>query len=340
MKLRHGSSVRARVAVLGLAMAGVIAAGWLMLRLSDSPDMEALSPPVPESEPGEVEYPGRPPAGSVLWGAAVGGNGDPIPRHERPAEHPLTLRRTFFQWDHRGGYLLDVVRVDLTAGRLPWVSIKTPPWSAMAAGDHDHEIDQLLRGLDAADGPVWLTVHHEPEGGGGVNRPDDPAGAAGHLAMNRRVRQRMDELAVDNVALAPVLMSWTWDPASGRSASAWWEPGLYDFLGVDVYVEQDRPLADATWRRIREWAAERDVDVAVGEWGMRGTDAAAGQRVRDWYDEAADSHQDGRGARVVGLAAFDSGLNAPTGSWELQGGQLNAFHELLRDERTHQWSSS
>ncbi|MCY1078888.1 hypothetical protein [Archangium lansingense] len=28
----------------------------------------------------------------------------------------------------------------------------------------DGEIDELLRALDALPGPVWLTLHHEPEG--------------------------------------------------------------------------------------------------------------------------------------------------------------------------------
>ena len=79
---------------------------------------------------------------------------------------------------------------------------------AMAAGDHDAEIDDLLTRLDAMDGPVWLTIHHEPEGGGGVNSSDDPAGPEAHVAMNRRVRERMTAQGTDNIALAPVLMTY------------------------------------------------------------------------------------------------------------------------------------
>ena len=93
-------------------------------------------------------------------------------------------------------------------------------------------------------------------------------------------------------------------------------------------------LITEIWRDVRAWAAAKGVDVAVGEWGMRGTDAAAGQRVHEWYDHAAGSHADGKGARVVGLSAFDSGLNSPSGSWELVGEQLVAFHALLKDPRT------
>lgn len=279
-------------------------------------------------------YPGQPQDGTLFWGAAVSGNGDPGPRHEGPSGHPLSLRRTFYQWSARTGKLINTASDDLAHDRLPWVSVKTPSWAAMAAGQHDGEIDQMLAALDALPGPVWLTIHHEPEGGGGVNAPDDPAGPAGHLGMNERVRARMTALGVDNVALAPILMSWTWTSASGRNPDEWWKAGVYDFLGVDHYKNSENSLLDGTWTKVRQWAEAKGVEVAVGEWGMRGTNNAAGQRVYDWYDQAVGSHGDGVGARVVGMSAFDSGLNSPTGSWELTGAQLTAFHDLLGDSRT------
>jgi hypothetical protein len=270
----------------------------------------------------------------LLWGSSITGNGDPVARHEKPAGHPLTVRRTFWQWDQRTGSMVDTARGDISHGRVPWVSVKPPSWSATAAGDHDSEIDAMLKALDALSGPVWLTIHHEPEGGGGVNSPDDPGGPAAHVAMNRQVRERMTALGTDNIALAPVLMSWSWNSASGRNPDAWWEPGIYDFIGVDHYQDSESSLLTTTWFKVRSWAAARGVDVAVGEWGMRGTDKAAGNRVREWYEHAAGSHSDGRGARVVGLSAFDSGLNSPTGTWELKGAQLATFHNLLADKRT------
>ena len=254
--------------------------------------------------------------------------------HERDAGHPLAVHRTFFQWRQRIGALPDRARSDLAVGRLPWVSIKTPTWKAMVSGAHDGEIDELLRALDALAGPAWLTIHHEPEGGAGVNHPDDPAGPAGHVAMNRRVRQRMQALGVDNVALVPVLMTYTWDPRSGRNPKQWWAPGIYDLLGVDHYIYDESPLVDDIWREVRAWAEAKGVDVAVGEWGMRGRDAAAGERVRAWYDHAVGSGSDGEGARVVALAAFDSDLNSPMGGWTLTGSQLTTFHALLTDPRT------
>lgn len=233
--------------------------------------------------------------------------------------------------------MIDIAKGDISKGRLPWVSIKTPSWQEMAAGSHDSEIDDMLRALDGIAGPVWLTVHHEPEGGGGVNKPDDPAGPAGHLEMNRRVRQRMIALGVDNVALAPVLMDWTWESSSGRNPNEWWDGSVYDFIGVDHYVCysgssscEHESLLNSTWTKIRNWAAAKGVDIAVGEWGMRGTDEDARARMRAWYDSAASS---GGAGRVVALAAFDSDQNVPA-SYFLTGSQLEEFHVLLNDVRT------
>jgi hypothetical protein len=279
-------------------------------------------------------FPGRAPPGKLVWGASIKGNGDPVARHETVAGHPLAVRRTFWQWDERTGRLITTASDDLAHHRLPWVSVKTPSWAAMGAGQHDEEIDQLLRALKALQGPVWLTLHHEPDGGESVNTPDDPAGPAGHVAMNRRVRQRMTALGVDNVALAPILMAHTWTQASGRNPDAWWAPCIYDFLGVDIYNKNGGSVITANWLRVRQWAAARGVDVAVGEWGMRGSDTAAGQRVRDWYNHAAGSNVDGKGARVIGLSVFDSDLHSPDGGWILEGAQLTVFRELLNDSRT------
>ncbi len=296
--------------------------------------LDDATPDVGDGASFVADYPAQPAVGTVFWGAAINGNGDPVERHEAPSGHALSIRRTFFRWDHRTGYMIDVAQDDVDHGRLPWVSIKPPSWAEMADGVHDDEIDDMLEALDALDGPVWLTVHHEPEGGGGVNEPDDPAGPSGHVAMNRHVRERMTALSVDNVALAPILMTWTWAPASGRNVDDWWDDGIYDFLGVDHYRDEEATLLTDRWYEVRVWAQARGVDLAVGEWGMRGIDAAAGQRVRDWYEDAIGSVSDGQGARVVGLCAFDSGLNSPSGSWELQGDQLTVFRELLGDPRT------
>ncbi len=291
-------------------------------------DEGALPSPPPAPVP---SFAARPLAGEFFWGSTGNTTAefDRLDEHEQAAGRPLAVRRSFYHWHHRTGWMIREVGLDHAVGRLPWVSIKTPSWWDMANGLHDAEIDEMLLALEAADGPVWLTIHHEPEGGGGVNSPDDPGGPEAHVAMNRQVRKRMDALGIEGVALAPIFMGWTWVPASGRDIEQWWDDGIYDFLGVDHYRGSETSLMTDTWLEIRAWAQEKGVDIAVGEWGMRGTDEAAGDRVREWYNHALGSDQDGLGARVIGLCAFDSNSNSPDGGWELIGGQLTAFRELL-----------
>jgi hypothetical protein len=114
----------------------------------------------------------------------------------------------------------------------------------------------------------------------------------------------------------------------------WWGPGIYDFAGFDIYQTAQASMLTDRWYQARAFAGSKGVPIAVGEWGMRGTDTAAGQRVHEWYESAINSYNDGRGGRVVGLSAFDSAQNSPDGAWTLTGAQLTAFHDLMRDPRT------
>ncbi len=280
----------------------------------------------PPAPPAAGAFPGDVPAGYVRWGAAVGGNSDPVVRHEDPAGTQMGLRRTYFAWHHiASGYLLRTVRDDLSVGRLPWVSLKTPGWTQLASGSYDAEIDAMLRSLDSVGGPVWLTIHHEPE--------NDGLRASDWRAMQRKIRERMDAVGVSNIAFAPVLMSWTYDPRSGRNPSDWWVDGIWDFVGIDHYVEKENLTMgspdDVLWQHTDSWLRSKGLPVALGEWANRGTDAAAAADMQGFYDLATASATSA-GVRVIGMAYFDSGLNSPLGSYELQGQPLAKFRELMR----------
>ncbi len=138
----------------------------------------------------EPAYPAQPEPGTLYWGAAVGGNGDPAARHEEPAGSTMAIRRPFFRWHHRtSGWLEQIVRDDHRNGRLPWVSVKTPHWRDVAEGKHDEQVDQLLKLLRDQEQPIWLTVWHEPENDADAEARDRAMGTpADHLAMNRRFR--------------------------------------------------------------------------------------------------------------------------------------------------------
>lgn len=287
-------------------------------------------PPEPDDPPPSTAdgraYPGQPAPGTVLWGASLDGNQDPYERHERAAGATMGVRRTFFAWSQRTGSLINIARDDARDGRVSWVSVKTPSWREMANGRHDGAIDEMLRAMDAIDNPIWLTLHHEPEGGHGSNSADDPGGPGAHVDMNRRVRQRMNALGVDNIALAPILMAWTFNPRSGRNPNAWWEDGLYDFLGIDIYTGRETSLLFPNWYDVRRWAGNKGVDISVGEWAIRGDDQAAYNNIVDWHHDAAGSANDGRGAQVAGLAVFDNTKD----DRRLRGKQLEAFRDMMR----------
>ena len=288
--------------------------------------------PAPPASDGSfaVAFPGDVAPGSVRWGAAIGGNADPA-RHESVAGNQMGLRRTFFQWHQRTGSMVRTATVDLAAGRLPWVSVKPPSWAAVGSGTHDGEIDEMLRALDALNGPVWLTVHHEPEGGGGKNFPDDPGGAAAWRAMQERFRMRMDALGTDNIAFAPILMAWTFNPLSGRNPADWWVDGIWDFAGIDHYIDSESATTmwSSTWTVANSFYAGKGLKVAIGEWGNRGTDAAAAAEMNGFYQSALQSGSTPGTAQLIGLAYFDSNLNSPSGGWELFGQPLAQFRQLM-----------
>lgn len=320
------------VVVLGVVVVWVASACALVTK-PPAPPPPTTAVPVPTTTPPPTtttvpgfapDFPGDVEPGRLRWGAAVGGNSDPAPRHEIPAGTVMGLHRTYFRWDQRTTSMISTASDDMDAGRLPWVSVKTPAWAEMAAGAHDDEIDEMLLALDGLDGPVWLTVWHEPE--------NDPGTAADWRGMQVRVRQRMDALGTDNIAFAAVLMSWTYTDASGRDPEDWWVDGIWDFLGIDHYLENEAVEfagpSDTLWNAAYDFAAAKQIDVALGEWGNRGSDAQAAAEMQAFYDLAVGSGQIA-GPQIVGLAYFDSGLNSPTGSWELTGEPLARFHQLM-----------
>ena len=279
-----------------------------------------------------ITYPGRPPEGQVYWGAhtSLDDVEDPA-RHESVAGRPLGLHRTYWFWSERDRAVAAVTE-DLAMGRLPWISIKMPSWLEVAEGVHDPALDPWLMALGDVEGPVWLTINPVPETGAG-QIPDDPSGASGHRAMNRHVRSRIEALAIENVALNAVFVAWTFRPG-GNDIDDWWEPAAYDFVGVLHRVDDNTSLVTENWSLVRLWAADRGVDLAVSEWGLRGADAAAGNHVREWFEHVAGSGSDGAGARVVGAALLDSDRDGGGTSWQLMGEPLRVFRELLGDPRS------
>lgn len=324
----------------------------------------------------------------IYWGAGIGGNGNPS-RHETPAGVSLSLRRTF--WNMESAKVNDMVNTataDLAANRLPQVSIKVPldDWVGLAAGKYDNEfrytrpsdgkvivytgLNDTIKRLDALNGPVWFTVHHEPE-----NDLSSTKTAAQWRAMQKYVRTRMTALGTKNITFMPILMTWTWDPASGRNPSDWWVDGIWDAYGVDPYAESEgKKLTDSTgWKNFVPWVEAKRLPISIAEWGL--TTAENG---RSWVPFEQTIYKDDRTssgekdytrycnavhngdstllkqttatqekvaydnmydmwnwARVndkdlIGISYFDSCLNSEKGPWRMAGRQLDGFREILK----------
>jgi hypothetical protein len=284
--------------------------------------------------------------GKAYWGSSLEGGADPYERHEVPTGKPLPLRRTFFGWSARATSMVSGAKTDLSKGRLPWVSIKPPSWAEMASGSRDKEIDEMLIALDnigGADKPVWFTVHHEPEGGGGsINGgPDDTAGAAGWRGMQKRVRERINALKsqgkpMDNIAFAPILMGYTFDTSSGRNPNDWWVDGIWDFYGIDVYCYEscssrgrtlvtNPPLAASV-----KFVQSKNIPMGIGEWGETNSASVWAQVMRDFWEYGFKNNID-----LVGYSAFDSGLNPPAGTTvdtTMPKEVLSVFHDILKND--------
>lgn len=291
--------------------------------------------------------------GKAYWGASVGGNGDPA-RHESPTGKSLSIRRTFWGWNSSS--MISTAKTDIAANRLPHVSIKTPGWEAVASGQYDAELDSMLKRLDDLGGPVWFTVHHEPEGGGckpncpGPNGEDDAAGSAGWRAMQSKVRQRMNALGTKNIAFMPVLMSWTWDSRSNRKPEDWWVPGIWDAYIVDSYAEDSgqNPADTAGWKRFVPWVESKGLPFGTAEWGMRtieggsfsdnpdckvlrsttaAQESTAEAKMQAFWDWGFNNKKD-----LISQTYFDSCLNSASGGWALAKGQLSRFQSILKND--------
>lgn len=282
--------------------------------------------------------------GKAYWGAAINGNGDPA-RHETPAGKSLSVHRTYFGWDNNRTSMISTIKDDLAKNRLPYVSTKTPNWAEVASGKDDAVLDDMLKKVDATGGPVWLTVYHEPEdnsnSGSGREKcekttPQSCAGtAADWLAMQKHVRDRMNAIGTKNIAFMPTLMAWTFDSRSGRNPNDWWAANIWDVYAADAYCDgsgcldgQNTVPTTTSWKGYEAFAIQKNIPMAVGEWGDRGESVAAGQDIQKTWDYGFTNKKD-----IVAWAYFDSNLNSASGGWELKGDPLLQFQKILKEDQ-------
>jgi hypothetical protein len=266
-------------------------------------------------------------ASAPYVGAAIQGNGDPSAM-EAEAGRPLGLHRTYWNYSNIDSSIRSAT-ADAKAGRVPWLSYKLPvSWADAAAGKVDAQTKDLAAKLATVPGPVWVAIHHEPEGDG--NMQD-------WVAVQRRLLPLLH--AAPNVRTSIILIAWDTFESGNASYSldALWPGNMVDILGFDAYNRYgDANHIGKGWTEMKHYydeiapaAKKRGVDWAIAETGY--TDEAAAKDA-DWLTRAYDDMANRTDLPGIGLSYFNSTANS-VGSWPLTGVKIPTFDAILN--RSH-----
>jgi hypothetical protein len=259
---------------------------------------------------------GIPPKGTAYVGAAVGGT-QSYDGLESKTGMRLRVHRTYFS-ARQVNAALRVVKADLAAGRLPWVSFKMPySWAAMASGKGDAWARDLTNRLAVVGGPVWLAFHHEPEGDGPIQD---------WVRMQRHLIPIVHAHS-SNIAYTAIFTSWNITYGSYPLTKVWPGTGV-DILGVDIYnnykVRSSRMLDPMHFIPIfKQWADSHNVRWAISESGY--TQGAANVDPR-WLDTM---YNDSVANGAAAFTYFDSSANS-VADWTLDTpSKMAAFTRIL-----------
>lgn len=269
----------------------------------------------PEAPAPSESFVGDVPPGYIRCGVSsrIGGSvrvtQDIRNRFEIAAGKPVGISRHFRQWDNRMQVISDSSTA-LSFDRLPWVSIKPPSWSTAGSGGYDGQFDQIINGLKNVGGPVWITLHHEPENDldGGDKTP------ANWRAMQSKFRERLDIAQPTNIAFAPILQAYTWQ---ARDPDDYWVDDIWDFFGIDVYTSAgDGAIGTPGYRpgfaAARLYLEDKGLKCAIGEYGNPQFDATGAAENTALYNYCVGSATDGAGCQVIGLTYWDAGKTGDT----------------------------
>lgn len=250
------------------------------------------------------------PANGTYLGAAVNGTSDLAEREGRLGRS-LALHRTYYGASQISGAVRQA-KADTAAGRLPWLSFKAPySWAQMVSGAGDSWAKQLADGLSTVPGPVWLAVHHEPEGDG-------------DLAVWTKMQARIAPIihsGTNNVAYSVIYTGWsTFGNDTNTIASKWPGDAHVDILAVDAYndygvVRSGRLIKKVLelktyYEKMAAWSKAHGTAWAIGETGQTREAAALDPT---WMDRA---YKDMVALGGAGLSYYDSSQNS-VADWTL-----------------------
>lgn len=293
-----------------------------------------VTPPPPPPGPFTPRFAADPGPGRMFFGQSR--SSGEVETRVAQFGTPVGMFRVYGTPGESVSSIIAKVRAQVEKGRLVWLSIKVPGdrWVDVATGAQDPWLRQLVSGIYALGGYVWIGLHHEPwdEAGvtGGAGNPVDNPRIAGNTAENWRLMQKRlkDTIAAlgasSRMAVGPILQCAPFTPSTTGGNpkdvfSRWYSADSCDFIGLDSYNHAywDAPPTAKQWAKWREPAicfgegiglARQAVPghaVGIAEYGVR-TDWTRPGRAGQWLK---DSFTYLLGLGVVGMSYFDSDRN-------------------------------
>jgi hypothetical protein len=248
------------------------------------------------------------PRRGLYFGARVEAQGgetltDALRRVERQIGRKFAIDHAYYSW---GAHIpTSHQRWDVDTGRIPFVNWRSGyPWSSIANGSHDDWIRSRAEAFKDFGHPIYLTFHHEPENDlSRFGTPEAFARAFRHIVTIFRRR------GADNVAFVWTMMSWSFNPRSGRDPNPYYPGNRYvDFVGADGYNwYPGRPGTE--WTSFREifsdvnrWSVRHDKPWMAVEYGCQEDRSVPGRKAR-WFRRALATARNWR--HLKALMYFD-----------------------------------
>jgi hypothetical protein len=247
------------------------------------------------------------PSCGAYMGGAYGANANVVP-WERSLGKTLGVHRTYWGASNVGS-AVKRAKADASRNRVPWMSFKAPySWSAMASGKGDAWARNLATRMKAVRGPVWVAVHHEPEGDGDIQT---------WKRMQARLAPIM-RAAAPNLGYSIILMGYhQFRGAAKYSLSRTWPNTKIDVAGFDIY-EMYGTKGSTKWKTftrtyfkpIQAWAKRTGV-----AWGLAETGYShkAARKDSGWMSRVYRSMKSHNG---VAFSYFNTNLHSIT-DWRL-----------------------
>ncbi|MCW2808844.1 MAG: hypothetical protein JWQ93_2799 [Marmoricola sp.] len=264
---------------------------------------------------------GLPSCGAYV-GGAYGSNSDVAP-WEKSMGKTLGIHRSYYS-AAKVDSAVKKAKADVANHRVPWISFKTPySWGDMAKGKGDAWAKDIAVRMKAVGGPVWIAIHHEPEGDGDIQQ---------WKAMQTRLAPIM-RAAAPNLAYTIILMGYHEFHGDKKYAmSAIWPNTKIDVAGFDIY-EKYGSQGVTTWKDfdndyfapIQAWAKSKGVAWGLSETGF--SDKAAAKDPK-WMLKTYTSMKAHGG---IAWSYFNTTLNSVS-NWSLSNAtKKNAFTEINKD---------